>query len=146
MSDDGDIRDRVEQLRQQVELLGHMLGETLPGSTGLVPTTQRGVQAGHEVRRIVMDDFRSDRVLGAVEQEVIIDPQTREHIVQTTLHYAMSLDGRVIRDQASVYRCGICREGPLVEPKFCHRCNIPLCSYHTETTYRGGNVSCQHHR
>ena len=145
MSDD-DLRDRVDQLRQQVALLGRMIGETIPGGTSLVPTTPSPLQSGHEVRRVVMDQPGDDRVLGGIEQEVIIDPQTRQRILQTTLHHTMSLDGRVVRDHASVYQCGSCHRGPLVEPKFCYLCGIPLCSYDTKTSYREHKISCEQHR
>ena len=135
MDNEHELRDRVDQLRQQVELLGRMIGETIPGAS-LVPTGQSALQQGREVRRIVIDERGSDHALGSVEQQVIIDPQTHERILQTTLHYTMSWDGRVIRDQGAVYQCGVCHRGTLVEPKFCTVCNIPLCSDHTRVSSR----------
>lgn len=143
MESEHELRNHVDQLRHQVELLGRMIGETIPGAN-LVPTGQTAMQNAHEVRRVVMDPPGTDRVLGAIEQQVIIDPQTRERVLQTTLHYSMSWDGRVIRDQANVYQCGICHRQALVEPKFCHVCNIPLCSLHTKTSSRG-EIRCDHH-
>jgi hypothetical protein len=143
MENDQDLRDRVDQLRERVELLSRVIGEAIPGAT-LAAATPNGIPTGHELRRVVMDEPGKDRVLGAVEQELITDPWTRQQVVQTTLHYTMSHDGRVVRDHASVYQCGICHLGPLVAPKFCSQCNLPLCAEHTYVK-TGGEIHCRYH-
>jgi hypothetical protein len=144
---DDDVREQVQQLRQQVGLLVGLLGEAAPGLAGsMVPSTSNGSQAAHEVRRVVIDPCGSNRAINAVEQQVIVDPRTREHILQTTIHYTMSWDGRVVRDPANVYHCGECHDHDsqiLVDPAFCATCRIPLCSYHTRR--RSGEIRCSYH-